>query len=242
MISQMNRYLLSTDGNEPAEVLTSPSHVKFSMEMVGQGLDLPLHNIAIINQSINVYASWLLEPKKRPLVMLEQGENSLEYQHFLQDIFKHLSLLFRPRLVSEDIQNQPAPKQKELQEDYLTLFNQHLELCDKVLGQHFLLTLKNQSEVFSEETWIVLLKVMLGICDSLLSKPFLKASTSSAAAANVGKNVEFNDREFVVGLMGDKLCEPLIKVIFEFWLTSKTMRMDLWDKFQASGTARIYLI
>ena len=217
MIAQMNRYLLSVDSYEPAEVLTSPSHVNFSMELVGQGLDLPLHNINIISQSVNVYASWLLDPKKRPLSMIELGETSAEYQLFLQNMFKHLSLLFRPRLASEGQQQQPTPsagiKQKDApqQEEYIALFGQHLELCDRVLGQHFLLTLKSHCDVFSEETWIVLLKVILGICDSLLSKPFRK--TNAGSVMNISKNAtEYNDRDFVVGLMGDKLCEPLIKV------------------------------
>lgn len=206
MIAQMNRYLLSTTSYEPAEVLTSPAHVKFVMEMVGQGLDLPLFNITIITQSVNVYAAWLLEPKTRPLSLIELGESSDEYQDFLQNLFKHLSLLFRPRTSK----GQLALKQKESQDEYTSLFNQHLELCERVLVQHFLYTVKTQSEHFSQETWIVLLKVLLGICDSLLAKPFLKSKPETTP--NIPKSSDFNDHDLVLGLMGEKLCESLIKV------------------------------
>jgi hypothetical protein len=84
LIGQMNRYLLSDGSFEPAEVLTSPVHVKFTMEMVGQGLDLPLHHLSIMQQSVTVYYNWLLDPKKRPLSMIELGENSIEFQDFVQ--------------------------------------------------------------------------------------------------------------------------------------------------------------
>lgn len=85
MITQMNRYLLSADVKyEPAEVLTSPAHVKFAMELVGQGFDLPIHQIVTIQQSMTVYATWLLEPKKRPLAMIELGEDTEAFQLFLQ--------------------------------------------------------------------------------------------------------------------------------------------------------------
>lgn len=84
LISQMNRYFLSIGGYEPAEVLTSPAHVNFAMEIVAQGFDLPIHQIAIIQQSANVYAAWLLDPRKRPLSMVECGEESPQYQTFIQ--------------------------------------------------------------------------------------------------------------------------------------------------------------
>jgi hypothetical protein len=84
MISQMNKYLLSSDAYEPAEVLTSPAHVKFAMELVGQGLDLPISQLGIIQQSVNVYGAWLLEPRKRPLSMIELGDTSVECQIFYQ--------------------------------------------------------------------------------------------------------------------------------------------------------------
>lgn len=217
MISQMNKYLLSAEG-EPSEVLTSPNHVKFAMELVGQGLDLPLYNISIISSSITVYANWLLEPKKRPLIMLELGESSIEFQNHIQDIFKHLSMVFRPRIISEGSHQQglpnlgPTTKQKDHFDDYISFFNQHIELCDRVLTQHILTTVKLHSSHFTQETWIVLLKVMLGICDTLLTQPLSRSTAPVPSSAAPGKYPEFHDREHVIGIMGDKLCEPLIKV------------------------------
>ena len=58
----------------------------------------------------------------------------------------------------------------------------------------------------STETWTVLLKVLLGICDTLLDTKMQKP----AAAAKPG--FDFNDLGQITFLMGDKLCESLIKV------------------------------
>lgn len=86
----MNKHLCSADSADyaqnipPASTLTSPAHVKFVMELVGHGLDLPIHQIAIITQSVTVYTSWLTEPKKRPLIMAQLGEQSSYFQEFLQ--------------------------------------------------------------------------------------------------------------------------------------------------------------
>jgi hypothetical protein len=90
MISQMNKHLCSADSLDnsqalpPAHILTSAAHVKFVMELVGHGLALPIHQIGTISQSVTVYTSWLTEPKKRPLVMTQLGEQSAYFQEFLQ--------------------------------------------------------------------------------------------------------------------------------------------------------------
>lgn len=83
LVSQMNRYLL-TPSDEPAKLLTSQSHVLFVMELVGQGFNLPLTQIGIIQHSVNVYSNWLLEPLKRPAAIVTDGEESNTFQEFIQ--------------------------------------------------------------------------------------------------------------------------------------------------------------
>lgn len=156
-----------------------------------------------------------------------------------------MSLLFRPRLPSEGIspaaQKPKDAKDKELKDtidDGMELFHQHIQLCDRVLQHHYLAAVRRDSGCYSKETWVVLLKVLLGICDNLLVKP----PTYKPQMTLVKPAVNPNDIDQLTVLMGDKLSESLIKVIsvililyqtiFEIWLASKTMRIDMWDTFQ----------
>ena len=65
---------------------------------------------------------------------------------------------------------------------------------------------------FSEETWEVLLKVILGITDSLLRDQ----PKTTAALPEHGK-------------MSDDLCEHLLRVLFELWLRSNIRQVRMWD-------------
>lgn len=69
---------------------------------------------------------------------------------------------------------------------------------------------------FSEETWEVLLKVILGITDSLLREH----PTMSPALINEHSK------------MSDDLCEHLLRVLFELWLRSNTRQVHMWDILQ----------
>lgn len=112
-----------------------------------------------------------------------------------------MSLLFRPRSSIEIHQSRP----KETSEDVNHLISGHVELCSRVISV-FLSSIHDFSQNFSDETWIVILKVLLGICDTLLKVPIQNRHTKTKS-----NNVDM-ELEHVGSIMGDKLCEFLISV------------------------------
>ncbi|CAG8721583.1 1054_t:CDS:2, partial [Acaulospora morrowiae] len=95
----------------------------------------------------------------------------------------------------------------------------HIELCKGVL---IVLTMAGRTlgPRFSEETWLVLLKVVLGITDCLLREPV--ASISS----------DVTTEKKTATTMADELCEHLLRVLFELWLRSKIRKVEMWDIFK----------
>ncbi|KAI8599710.1 hypothetical protein EDD21DRAFT_416527 [Dissophora ornata] len=92
------------------------------------------------------------------------------------------------------------------------LIQRHIELCKKVLT---VLTMAGRQfgNTFSEETWEVLLKVILGITDSLLREQTVKSSALMPEHCK----------------MSDDLCEHLLRVLFELWLRSNIRQVHMWD-------------
>ncbi|KAJ2994868.1 hypothetical protein HDV02_001280 [Globomyces sp. JEL0801] len=228
IISKMNGYLIQSTNPEPASILTSPAHVKFVMEIVGQGFDLPIEHIKIIQNSVKVYSTWLLEPSKRPMIVSNSDKDSEVFQSFIQvidfilntrqSIFKQSSLLFRPRMNALPVHS------KNVSEDGADALSQHIELCEKVLAI-FMGGISDNAANFSDETWLVILKVFLGVCDSLLSAP-------TSAQTKLGQS-DMAENQQVVSVMGDRLCESLIRTIFQVWLVSKTLDINMWNKLKS---------
>ncbi|KAI9470555.1 MAG: hypothetical protein EXX96DRAFT_597448 [Benjaminiella poitrasii] len=230
------------------------------MEVIGQGFNLPLEDMAITNDDVEIYARWLFEQNVRPQAVIQEG---LE-QEFYQIIFHHFSLLFQPRIArassatpsppihdqhastnpinnsasknatfhlnmlpvsvhngimpmsfnsssnnfSQTSNNQANPQTTAIKETLSQLVQRHIELCKKTLK---VLTMAGRTLRLSEETWSVLLKVVLGITDYLLKEP-------SGDACNLN-----------VMNMADELCDNLLQVLFELWLRSNTMDVEMWD-------------
>jgi hypothetical protein len=157
--------------------LVSPKHIDWYMEVIGQGFNLALEDMAITNHDVDIYSSWLFQ--QRPDVLVEALE-----QDFYKTVFHHLSLLFQPRLYKNT-----SP-----------LVQRHIDLCKKAL--EVLLT-AGRKLTLERDTWIVLLKVVLGITDYLLKEPAIEDSVA------------------------DELCDDLIEVRFVlvisilFYLDSK---------------------
>ncbi|CEP06859.1 hypothetical protein [Parasitella parasitica] len=271
LISEITGYLHPTSlGKLPPDpsIFSSPAHVKWFMEVIGQGFNLPLEDMAITNDDVDIYARWLFEHNLRPLAVIEEG---LE-QEFYQIIFHQFSLLFQPRIAranngasntatttppismqsaqgggggatfhinmmpvnphnnlgmpftpnvpsSQQQQqqqqqqqpsntNSPSNAQSALKETLSQLVQRHVELCKKTLK---VFVMAGRTLKLSDETWSVLLKVMLGITDYLLKEP-------SGDTLNLG-----------VMNMADELCDSLLQVLFELWLRSNTMDVEMWD-------------
>lgn len=100
LISEITSFLKQADSS----VFASPAHVKWFMEVIGQGFNLPLEDMAITDSDVDIYAKWLFEPTIRPAAVVNEG---LE-QEFYQIIFHQFSLLFQPR-IAKPVQQQPKP-------------------------------------------------------------------------------------------------------------------------------------
>ena len=228
------------------------------MEVIGQGFNLPLEDMAITNNDVDIYAKWLFEQNSRPHAVVTEG---LE-QEFYQIIFHQFSLLFQPRIsknthlnhdntptssssnTTNNRNNAPfhinmlpvsahnnivpitfstsanpnnansAPNNASsstaatVKETLSQLVQRHIELCKKTLK---VFSMAGRTLQLSAETWAVLLKVMLGITDYLLKEP--TGDISSLGVMN----------------MADELCDHLLQVLFELWLRSNTMDVEMWD-------------
>jgi hypothetical protein len=230
LISQMSKYMVTITEINPSSLLTSETHVIFTMELVGQGFNLPLHQLSIIELSVSVYSGWLSDPSKRPFAIQNVPPESDVFQHFIQNIFKQGSLLFRPRQASE-IHN-PSNK-KETNEELGELVRQHVDLCKKVISNYSKF-LVDYSQLLSEESSIVILKVLLGICDAILKEPIQSKK----------KTLEF-DIEHTGSYMGDKLCEILIQTLVDNYLKCKAVPVIMWDRLKnyfMTWTHRVQMI
>jgi hypothetical protein len=194
------------------------------MEVIGQGFNLPLEDMDITSDDVDIYARWLFEQDTRPATVAKEG---LE-QEFYQIIFHQYSLLFQPRIARSNVPTQPiTPQQQQnrgsnfhinmlpvnahnsifppsfnntapapaptnaIKETLSQLVLRHIELCKKTLK---VFAMAGRTLKLSEETWIVLLKVMLGITDYLLKDP--TGETSPLGVMN----------------MADELCDTLLQV------------------------------
>ncbi|KAI8985276.1 hypothetical protein BDB01DRAFT_789543 [Pilobolus umbonatus] len=256
LIAEITGYLQPSAGKPPPDpiVFVSPAHVKWFMEVVGQGFNLPLEDMNITEDDIDIYARWLFEQNTRPVAVNTGG---LE-QEFYQIIFQQYSLLFQPRISRTSPPPPPPPPPPNypssnkggfplsvlpvhtlgtpitfatsnstqttihtttipsnsnstthlLKETLGQLVKRHIELCKKTLK---VFAMAARTLKLSTETWTALLKVMLGITDYLL-----KESTGDVNGLGVLN-------------MSDELCDHLLQVLFEVWLRSRTMEVEMWN-------------
>ncbi|KAH6589779.1 hypothetical protein BASA61_005506 [Batrachochytrium salamandrivorans] len=263
LISEITQCLLprTSPMGDPGANLSSAAHVNWMMEVVGQGFSLPIDDVIVIQDSINVYHSWLLEKTTRPAIIQQHGDSSDLAQHFFQSIFKQYSLLFVPRVqsnfsISSPLQPTSIPAKTPTIDDCIDDTIAHIELCKKVLSI-LLAASKALGQSFTAETWVILVKVLLGISDILLAQPIstrlLPSTTPNAFTPNNIKAPKANgtlssdDQEpyYSDSIMGDRLCEPLIRTLLEVWLISGLSSVEMWDrlkKYFVTWTHRIEVI
>lgn len=179
----------------PGATLKSANHVRVIMEIVGQSFGLPIkvETIDIIAGATELYRRWLLGDDER-LIPPPIKDDFEVHQYFFKQMFNHFSLLFQPQAGEEE--------QKDVGGE--SLLNHHVRLCENVLEIYA----NVGSEVpLKEDTWEHLLKVVLGITDSLLGQP--KGSDHLA----------------------ERLCPSLLKVLFSLWLRSGMIGV-MWDNLR----------
>ncbi|KAJ3153889.1 hypothetical protein HDU89_008754 [Geranomyces variabilis] len=249
-------HAIASPAPQQPELLTSPAHVRWAMEIVGQGFALPIEDSGVIWMTVAVYESWLLD--KRP-VGIDQASDTAVEQRFWQTIFEQFSLLFQPRPRSEMQQNSwihDRTKSKEHHpvggSDEPELLGTHVELCHAVL--RIVCTAgRTLGARFSEETWIVLLKVMMGAADCLLREPVAELAGGGFSSYFPADALAKADRHQTVVVdadepaprMADELCEHIVRVLLELWLRSKLMSVYMWDNLKrlfALWTHRVKVI
>ncbi|KAI9093828.1 hypothetical protein DFS34DRAFT_665968 [Phlyctochytrium arcticum] len=294
LIFEVTQYLLTppnshppvTTSPDPAHLLTSPAHVRWMMEVVGQGFSLPIEDVGIIQMTVAVYANWLLEPACLPVAVKDLRGEPFE-QTFWQTIFQQLSLLFQPRSRADTPSGpsassvhpqhssshtsgsaslspwaqpvRPPPNHHHQQatsaaaaavanstaiaNTYATVDTEnsdgitvHVDMCHAVL-RIFTDAGRVLGANFSEETWIVVLKVLIAIADCLLREPVWKGYAAAppdaghggrGATAGPATGVAY-DYEDAGARMADELCEHLIRVLIELWLRSNLKQVFMWD-------------
>lgn len=80
MITEVTSTLLVTSD---LTLLTSMAHMKWAMEVLGQGFALPLEELSITQETTQLYSQWLFEPQMRPMAFRQAAgtaDEQLLYQ------------------------------------------------------------------------------------------------------------------------------------------------------------------
>lgn len=86
LITEVTSTLLSTSD---LSLLSSLAHMKWAMEVLGQGFALPLEELSIAQETTQLYSQWLFEPQLRPLAFREAAGTADEqvlYQVYLPSL------------------------------------------------------------------------------------------------------------------------------------------------------------
>ncbi|KAH3766730.1 rap/ran GTPase-activating protein [Pelomyxa schiedti] len=183
IVSNVVTYFMGSEqsGINISVLLPTQSHVFWVMECIGQGFRLPLGDHTLITQCIELYTKWIQSPMDRQPAWIR---DNLDAYYVL--CLKHLSLLFSNRTkVRDDVHT-------------------HVNLCLRALNTFSIVSKLK----LRPETWEVILKLLMGMSDSLLC-------TSN----------------FEEESCGDLIADRLIAVLYEAWLTSGNMNVDLWNTF-----------
>lgn len=132
--------------------LTTASHVKWFLECIGSAFSLELEDISTIQLAVTVFTTWLNCKNDRPV-----GWTALGADKFFITILRMMSTLFVPRRSDSRSQTTGANAR-------------HSELC-KTCIKELLLFIK--SDELSGVAKVQCLRIVVGICDSLLSLPIV---------------------------------------------------------------------
>ena len=137
--------------------LNTHEEVKWTMQVIGHGLTLPLQDRTVIQLCIEIYQNWLsplfFVKKSVPEPILQAPEV------YAQQIFKHFYALFVPR-----------EKEPQFLEDHLTLCKRILDIIHRI----------GIETRISRETWDTILSLLLKVADDLLAPPTVTKSLGNS--------------------------------------------------------------
>lgn len=127
--------------------LSTSAHVKWYLESIGAAFTLPLDDIEAMEAATKQYCQWL-NAETRPAGIVDFGEDLFD-----ECLFRLLAALFVPRRADTRSQTTGA-------------LQKHINLCKEALSamQQF-----TRRSVISTDLSIKTARIILGICDSLLS-------------------------------------------------------------------------
>ncbi|KAF0690210.1 Aste57867_18401 [Aphanomyces stellatus] len=210
----------SSDGSPPPpppmSVLTTPTHVRWAMEPLGQSFALGMEDSDVILGAIRVYEQWLgLGPTDgRPKCMQQQE------QEFIRDLLGHMSLVF------EDKESHRAKPD---------LVPQHAKLCHKVLNLYSALGQKRSAQL-TPATWDHFLRLLLGITDCVLH-----GSKHTLASSLCAQLVRVTLEQFIISLQVTGVKGELWNMLLKFcrrWLHRKAV-VEQWHMVSLALTRHL---
>ncbi|KAJ1982960.1 hypothetical protein H4R35_000086 [Dimargaris xerosporica] len=145
------------------------------------------------------------------------SHTSRRHHHYHQAQTRHTNITLVPGKIRES-----------------TAHNDYLELCKHVL-QVVTMAGRTTSSTWSKETWTVLMRVLLGITDYLLSRHHPGKGESSRSYRGTlapGEKLRFIYQQIDytrLARVGEDLSEHLIRVLTEMWLRSQMVDNETWD-------------
>ena len=175
---------VSTCFLEKTATTNDAPQIYWTLEVLGQSFNLPIDDYTITAKTIKVYNSWLVD---KPYAI------TLSYEAFLLQIFEHYSLIF----ASKRVEGKSLSSSQQ---------NRHIELC-KLAIQSIDKCIKTNAEMFGKETWIRILKILLGSTDYILKEDTDKYIT-------------------------DGLGESILWTLFSCWLLSGVIDAEMWSRLK----------
>ncbi|KAI0229355.1 Ral GTPase-activating protein subunit beta [Lamellibrachia satsuma] len=153
---------LSAANNEEPSNLSSPGAVKWTMQVLCYGLNLPLTELETVKDCVNVYCEWFSALSAPHLCVPRPVID--DPNPYVRDMLHHLYNLFVPRPYEAAITPVPTttgkvpPANQQAANIGLDLVNRQTILCHRVL--RMIQSTVTESNVMTQETWDSLLKVL----------------------------------------------------------------------------------
>ena len=207
--------------SEGSNILSSWGHVLWNLEVLGQAFSLPFEDHQLILNCASLYQKWLFSSGNDiPEAILNIKGTDFEQQLWIKTA-SHFSLAFEPRYPIEE----DATSANQLKIQGLHLLNAHLEICQNILKMLTTMVRMNATR-FTQETWEVLIKIHLGLADTLLREPCLKKDINRIFSSQ--SSIE-EIKADIASYMGDRLAEPLFRLCIESFLRAATFSAELWS-------------
>jgi hypothetical protein len=162
----------------------------------------------------SLYQGWLFGESEANLPgAVKSLRGSDREQELWVKSIQHFSLAFEPRIpiLDDSTMTDVNVNKTALTDQEKNFLQAHSELLQKLV-RLILLMVRRFCSSFTEQTWDILLRVTLGLSDTLLTEPILKKDLGKSSYK--GNALAHEKRTEIGAYLGDALAEPLIRVGF----------------------------